>query len=122
HPPSAAEASVWPVAPARHVLGPDMHVQAPPNLSDALGVLLAGGIDDWGGVSPVTIDHVNPERPWPALERLRAATEAAGKALAPRLTLYPAHVGGGGRGLHPRRGFPLRPPSDAPGRRREHAR
>jgi FO synthase len=85
---------LWTVAAARIVLGPQMHIQAPPNLSDEteLGALLAAGIDDWGGVSPVTPDHVNPERPWPALERLQAATEAAGKVLAPRLTVYPEYV------------------------------
>ena len=71
-----------------------MHLQAPPNLSDPdeLGALVAAGIDDWGGVSPVTPDHVNPERPWPALDALRDATEAAGKTLAPRLTVYPEYV------------------------------
>ena len=74
-----ATSSLWSIAAARVVLGPDMHLQAPPNLSDDLAPLLAAGIDDWGGVSPVTIDHVNPERPWPALERLRAATEASGQ-------------------------------------------
>ena len=63
---------------------PTMHLQAPPNLTDHLGALIDAGIDDWGGVSPVTPDHVNPERPWPALDALRAATEAAGKVLAPR--------------------------------------
>ena len=57
-----------------------------------LGDLVAAGIDDWGGVSPLTADHVNPERPWPALDALRAATEAAGKVLAPRLTVYPEYV------------------------------
>ena len=79
------------VAMARVVLGPTMHVQAPPNLSDPdeLAALIDAGIDDWGGVSPVTPDHVNPERPWPALDVLRAATERAGRALAPRLTVYP---------------------------------
>src|SRR5262249_41848765 len=69
---------LWSIAVARLVLPPDVHLQAPPNLSDDLAPLLAAGIDDWGGVSPVTVDHVNPERPWPALERLQAATEAAG--------------------------------------------
>ncbi len=71
-----------------------MHLQAPPNLSDPadLAALVDAGIDDWGGVSPVTPDHVNPERPWPDLELLRAATEAAGKSLAPRLTVYPEYV------------------------------
>src|SRR4029453_18193436 len=74
---------LWSVAAARLILGPAMHIQAPPNLSDDLGALLEAGIDDWGGVSPVTPDHVNPERPWPALDRLREATEASGKTLAP---------------------------------------
>jgi len=82
------------VAMARIVLGPAMHVQAPPNLSDPdeLAALIDAGIDDWGGVSPVTPDHVNPERPWPALEVLRAATERAGRVLAPRLTVYPEYA------------------------------
>jgi len=83
---------LWTIAVARLLLPGDVHLQAPPNLSDDLAPLLAAGIDDWGGVSPVTIDHVNPERPWPALDRLRAATEAAGKTLAPRLTVYPEFV------------------------------
>ena len=61
-------------------------------MSDDFGVLLDAGIDDWGGVSPVTADHVNPERPWPALDNLRAVTEARGKVLAPRLTVYPEFV------------------------------
>src|SRR5690349_19065563 len=78
------------IALARTILPADVHVQAPPNLSDDFGALLDAGIDDWGGVSPVTADHVNPERPWPALDRLRAVTEEHGFALAPRLTIYPA--------------------------------
>jgi FO synthase len=86
------EEMLWSVAAARLVLPAGVHLQAPPNLADDLAALLAAGIDDWGGVSPVTVDHVNPERPWPALERLRAATEAAGHALAPRLTIYPEYV------------------------------
>ena len=77
------------VALARLILPEEIHLQAPPNLSDDFGRLLDAGIDDWGGVSPVTADHVNPERPWPALDRLREATEARGFALAPRLTVYP---------------------------------
>ena len=80
---------LWTVAAARLVLPAAIHLQAPPNLSDDFGVLLDAGIDDWGGVSPVTLDHVNPERPWPALDRLRAVTEARGFALAPRLTIHP---------------------------------
>ncbi len=77
------------IALARVILPPDIHLQAPPNLSDDFGVLLDAGIDDWGGVSPVTTDHVNPERPWPALDRLHEVTESAGFVLAPRLTIYP---------------------------------
>ena len=77
------------IALARLILPPEIHLQAPPNLSDDFGVLLDAGIDDWGGVSPVTADHVNPERPWPDRDRLRAVTEDAGFELAPRLTIYP---------------------------------
>jgi FO synthase len=81
---------LWTAAVARLTLPPDVHVQCPPNLSyDEFPRLLDAGIDDWGGVSPVTIDHVNPEAPWPEIERLRTATEAKGLALAPRLPVYP---------------------------------
>ena len=80
---------LWTIAAARVILPPEIHLQAPPNLSDDFGVLLDAGIDDWGGVSPVTADHVNPERPWPSLDKLRAATEFRDKVLAPRLTIYP---------------------------------
>ncbi len=93
-PPCPRDEFLWSIAAARIVLPPSVHLQAPPNLSapDELATLLAAGIDDWGGVSPVTIDHVNPERPWPALDALRDATEAAGHVLAPRLTIYPEFV------------------------------
>jgi FO synthase len=84
---------LWSIAVARLILPSDIHLQAPPNLSDDFGVLLDAGIDDWGGVSPVTADHVNPERPWPALDSLRDVTEARGRSLAPRLTVYPEHLG-----------------------------
>jgi FO synthase len=79
------------VATARVVLGPRMHLQAPPNLSDPAQRLrlLDAGIDDWGGVSPITPDHVNPEKPWPSIEALRATTAARGKVLRERLTIYP---------------------------------
>jgi 7,8-didemethyl-8-hydroxy-5-deazariboflavin synthase CofH subunit/7,8-didemethyl-8-hydroxy-5-deazariboflavin synthase CofG subunit len=77
------------IALARLILPAEVHVQAPPNLSDDFDRLLDAGIDDWGGVSPVTVDHVNPERPWPHLDILREATEGRGLALAPRLTIYP---------------------------------
>src|SRR5436190_18146891 len=121
HPPCDRDEFVWTVAAARLVLGSGMHVQAPPNLSDDLGALLAAGIDDWGGVSPVTIDHVNPERPWPALDRLRAATEASGKTLAPRLTVYPEYVDDAEGWLHPDVRFPVLLRSDGEGLGREHA-
>jgi FO synthase len=79
------------VATARVVLGPAMHVQAPPNLSDPeqRGRLLDAGIDDWGGVSPLTPDHVNPEKPWPSIDTLAATTASRGKHLRERLTIYP---------------------------------
>ncbi|MBL7496890.1 bifunctional FO biosynthesis protein CofGH [Frankia sp. CN7] len=81
------------VAVTRLVLGPTARVQAPPNLvdPDECALLLSAGIDDWGGVSPVTPDHVNPERPWPALDALRAASAAAGFELRARLTVYPPY-------------------------------
>jgi FO synthase len=86
---------LWTIAVARIILGARAHVQAPPNLSyDDFPRLLDAGIDDWGGVSPVTIDHVNPEAPWPELERLRAATESRGLELAPRLPVYPEWISG----------------------------
>jgi FO synthase len=87
---------LWSAAAARLLLGADMHVQAPPNLSyDDFPRLLEAGIDDWGGISPVTIDHVNPEAPWPEVERLERATRAAGLDLAPRLAVYPEYLEGG---------------------------
>lgn len=89
------EELLWTIAAARIVLGARAHVQAPPNLSyDDFPRLLDAGIDDWGGVSPVTIDHVNPEAPWPEVERLRAATESHGLELAPRLPVYPEWISG----------------------------
>ena len=84
---------LWSAAAARIVLGKHMNIQVPPNLSyDRFPELLQAGINDWGGVSPVTQDHVNPEAAWPDLVRLRAATEAAGLSLAARLPAYPAAV------------------------------
>ena len=101
------------IALARLLLPPEVHVQAPPNLADDFGVLLDAGIDDWGGVSPITADHVNPERPWPALDRLREVTEGRGFALAPRLTVYPHVVADADRWLDPGLTFPVRDRSDA---------
>jgi FO synthase len=89
------EELMWTIAAARLVLGADAHIQAPPNLSYGdFPRLLDAGIDDWGGVSPVTIDHVNPEAPWPELELLRTATESRGLELAPRLPVYPDWLSG----------------------------
>jgi FO synthase len=86
-----ADAFLAAVATTRIVLGPHVGVQAPPNLSDRAQQLrlLDAGISDWGGVSPLTPDHVNPERPWPAIEALAATTGARGKTLRERLTIYP---------------------------------
>ncbi|HEX6399471.1 MAG TPA: 7,8-didemethyl-8-hydroxy-5-deazariboflavin synthase CofG, partial [Actinomycetota bacterium] len=88
------EAFLAAVATTRVLLGPHVSVQAPPNLSDAAQQrrLLDAGIGDWGGVSPVTPDHVNPERPWPAIEALAATTAEGGKTLLPRLTIYPRYA------------------------------
>jgi FO synthase len=110
---------LWAIAVARLVLPPEVHVQAPPNLSDDLAPLLHAGIDDWGGVSPVTADHVNPERAWPALDTLRAATENAGHVLAPRLTIYPAFAHDAEKWLDPALRFPVMDVSDAEGLARD---
>lgn len=91
------------VAVARVLLGPGMRVQAPPNLIDgSFELLVNAGIDDWGGVSPLTPDHVNPERPWPHLDELAAATARAGFTLSERLTVYPSYVTEPDRWLDPR--------------------
>jgi FO synthase len=84
---------LWTIAVARLLFPPSMNVQAPPNLSTgALVPLIEAGINDWGGVSPVTPDHVNPEAPWPHLKVLERATKAAGKELVERLAIYPSYV------------------------------
>jgi FO synthase len=81
------------VAVARLLLGPDMNIQAPPNLSgDGYERLPAAGLNDWGGISPLTPDHINPERPWPAIAELRRRTEAAGHQLRERLAIYPEYA------------------------------
>ncbi len=93
HPEPALDDHLWTIAAARILLGPRWHVQAPPNLAfDDFARLLDAGIDDWGGVSPVTIDHVNPEAPWPEIERLAEATRSRGLELAPRLPVHPEYV------------------------------
>jgi 7,8-didemethyl-8-hydroxy-5-deazariboflavin synthase CofG subunit len=81
------------VALARLMLGPAQNVQAPPNLApEVLPLLLRSGLNDWGGVSPVTLDFINPEAPWPALRELREATEGAGHTLVERLPVYPNYI------------------------------
>ncbi|GGM87240.1 FO synthase [Thermopolyspora flexuosa] len=91
------------IAVARLVLGPKMRVQAPPNLVDEeYALMLRAGIDDWGGVSPLTPDHVNPERPWPQIEELAARTAEAGFELRERLTVYPEYVLAGEPWIDPR--------------------
>ncbi len=93
HAEPSLEELFWTAAAARVVLGPHWNIQAPPNLSYAgFPRLLDAGINDWGGVSPVTIDHVNPEAPWPEVERLQHETQAKGLELTPRLAVYPQYV------------------------------
>ena len=93
---------LWTIAVVRLVFGPDMNIQAPPNLSPGvLPQLVAAGINDWGGVSPLTPDHVNPEAPWPHLAQLAQETASAGKFLEQRLTIYPAYGRDSRRWLDP---------------------
>src|SRR5215212_7423797 len=117
--PPSLEDYLWTIAAARVLLDPGIYLQAPPNLPEDFGILLEAGIDDWGGVSPVTADHVNPEAPWPALERLRQVTEAAGMTLAPRLTVYPEFAADPGRWLDPDLRFGVLDRSDAEGLARD---
>ncbi len=96
HPEPSLDDHLWTIAAARLLLPDDVSLQAPPNLAyDDFPRLLDAGIDDWGGVSPVTIDHVNPEAPWPDRDRLAAATRSRGLELAPRLPVYPRFLSGG---------------------------
>ncbi|GAA4128906.1 bifunctional FO biosynthesis protein CofGH [Actinomadura keratinilytica] len=91
------------IAVTRLVLGPKARIQAPPNLvDDQYALMLRAGIDDWGGVSPLTPDHVNPERPWPQIDELAAKTAAAGFQLRERLTIYPEYLKRGEPWLDPR--------------------
>ncbi len=99
---------LWTIAIARLIFGPEMNIQAPPNLMpDALEAMIAAGINDWGGVSPVTPDHVNPERPWPALDLLARRTADAGKLLVERLAIYPAYAQEAARWLDPKLRTPV---------------
>jgi len=92
-PEPALDEQLWTIAVARVLFGPSMSIQAPPNLRpEELDSLVRAGINDWGGVSPVTPDHVNPEAPWPHLSNLAHATDAAGRNLIERLALVPAYA------------------------------
>ncbi|MBF8267458.1 MAG: Radical domain protein [Dehalococcoidia bacterium] len=102
HPEPGLEDLLWSVAAARLILGPDCNIQVPPNLSAGVYPLfLLAGINDWGGISPVTIDYVNPEAPWPQVSELRRTTEALGFVLKPRLPIYPEYILEGDEYLSP---------------------
>ena len=115
HPPCPIDDLVDAIRLAREILPASVRVQAPPNLVDDPGVLLDAGIDDFGGISPVTLDHVNPERPWPQIEALRAVTRSRGLALVPRLTVYPQFALEPRRWLDERVRFAVLDRSDASG-------
>src|SRR5215217_930754 len=103
-PDAGIEDFVATIAVSRLALGPKMRIQAPPNLvsRDECLALIGAGVDDWGGVSPLTPDHVNPERPWPALDELAAVTAEAGYDLVQRLTAQPPYVQAGAAWIDPR--------------------
>nr|MDA8209165.1 7,8-didemethyl-8-hydroxy-5-deazariboflavin synthase CofG [Actinomycetota bacterium] len=118
-PPADTEAFLRTIALARLILPPAVHLQAPPNLSDEIDQLVAAGIDDLGGISPVTIDHVNPERPWPHLDKLARQVEELGFNLVPRLAIYPEFATDPARWLAQEARFPVLDHSDAAGFARE---
>ena len=107
------------IVAARRILPAEVHLQAPPNLVDDPGALLDAGIDDFGGISPVTADHVNPERPWPHIDDLRRVTQSRGLALVPRLTIYPEFANEPSRWLDPNLRFAVLDRSDAEGLARD---
>ena len=110
------EELVWTIAVARLIFGAEMSIQAPPNLSPGvLEQLVAAGINDWGGVSPLTPDHVNPEAPWPHLAQLTRDTGSAGKYLDQRLTLYPRYLAEADTWLSPKVQPAARKQSDGEG-------
>mgnify|MGYP001160930384 FL=1 len=115
HPPCPENDFLETIALARIILPKEIHIQAPPNLSDDFSKLLSVGIDDWGGVSPVTKDYVNPERPWPDLEKLRQITESEGFELVPRLTIYPEFASDLKEWAAPELSFPIMELSDSSG-------
>ena len=117
HPEAPLEEQVWTIAVARLILGPEMTIQAPPNLRapGELADLLRAGVNDWGGVSPVTPDHVNPEAPWPHLGLLAEATRAGGRHLTERLAIGPRHALHAENWLHPALALRVRRAIDARG-------
>ncbi len=119
HPACSVEDLVDAIGLARAILPSEVAVQAPPNLVDDPGILIDAGVDDFGGISPVTVDHVNPERPWPELDALRAVVEARGLALVPRLTIHPRYALDPGRWLDPDLRFAVLDRSDAEGLARD---
>ena len=107
---------LWTIATARKILGPDMNIQAPPNLSPGVyQKLIAAGLNDWGGVSPVTPDHVNPEAPWPAIDELARLSAEMGKLLVNRLPVYPAYARDADTWLAPEVATQVRRMSDSEG-------
>ena len=107
-------------AMARKILGPDMNLQAPPNLSPGVYPrLIAAGLNDWGGISPVTPDHVNPEAPWPAIDELARRSAELGKVLVNRQPLYPAYARAADTWLAPEVATQVRRMSDAEGLARD---
>jgi FO synthase len=107
---------LWTIAQARLILGPDMNIQAPPNLSPGVYPrLIDAGLNDWGGISPVTPDHVNPEAPWPAIDELARASAHMGKLLVNRLAVYPAYARAPDIWLAPEVATQVRRMSDAEG-------
>lgn len=111
----------WTIAVARLIFGPTMSIQVPPNLSrpQELQALIAAGINDWGGVSPLTPDYVNPEAPWPELERLAESTHKADRVLQERLTVYPRYIESRDQWLDPKLHAPVLALTDGQGLARE---
>ncbi|MFI4994159.1 MAG: 5-amino-6-(D-ribitylamino)uracil--L-tyrosine 4-hydroxyphenyl transferase CofH [Hyphomicrobiales bacterium] len=119
-PEPSLDEQLWTIAASRLIFGPAMNIQAPPNLRpDGLAELIAAGINDWGGVSPVTPDHINPEAPWPHLQALAEATERAGRVLVERLAIYPGFVAEPERWIAPQMRTPTLRLVDASGLARE---
>jgi FO synthase len=114
-PPCPTDVHLDAIRLAREILPADVAVQAPPNLAADVADLLEAGIDDLGGISPVTVDHVNPERPWPRIDELRAVLAARDALLVPRLTIHPGYVRDPERWLDPGLWFAVQDRSDAAG-------